>query len=519
MSWGGRWRIDALSTLFQMPDLSKQINALKTYKKLKEDNGILFYEPHPKQDAFHRAGEFKYRYVRTGNRFGKSHLGVGEDCAWALGYRPWYEEDDPARFAGIPRKSNSILVLAQDWDQVNKIFTNFERGQAQGKFFTFLPKDSIAEKPKKSKSGVISEIKVKSHWGGISTITFDTVKSFMANPMGQESADWDAIHVDEPIPKEMWIANSRGLIDRNGSAWFTCTPLSQAWINDMFVPRRRFREDPTKPIVNGSKWMITGSTSDNPHLSKEAIEEFEATLTEAQKQCRLNGIPLSLEGIIYKEFSHDKHIYHKPPYGWEAVNMPPEDYTIRVAIDPHPSTPHAVLCAATAPTGQTFFFEELFEQMVAKMLCSRINMILVGYDPLYYLMDPAGFIENPTDGSSMAQVFDDEGLYVTKAPKDLQRGIIETKQALTERITTPAGKRVPRLMFGAHLTETLYEFDHYEWDQKKPNKPLDKDDHMLENLYRMVITGLDYIPPEKINEGDLEFSREYSRPGFYKVSV
>lgn len=499
----------------------KELEVARAYEKLRAENGILFYEPHPKQDEFHRAGGFMRRYVRTGNRFGKSHMGVSEDIAWALGERPWYEEDDPARIEGIPQKSNSILVLAQDWDQVHKIFTCYERGQSQGKFFSLLPKDSIAEKPKKSKSGVVSEIKVYSKHGGISTITFDTVKSFQANPMGQESADWDAIHVDEPIPKEMWIANSRGLIDRGGKAWFTCTPLSQGWINDMFVPRRRFREDPTKPIVNGNKWMITGSTYDNPHNKAEDIKEFESTLTEGQRQCRMQGIPLSMEGIVYKQFKHEEHVFSKPPFGWEAMDRPPSDYTVRVAIDPHPETPHAVLFAATSPSGQVFFFNEIFEHCIADRLCDRIADVLVGYEPLVYLMDPAGFIENPTDGSSMANVFDERGMYVEKAPKDLVRGIMETQMILDKRILTPAGARVPKLMFSSHLEETLFEFDHYEWNPKKPNKPIDKDDHMMENLYRMVITGLDYVEEEKqVKPDGLMFNGRFegSRK-FYKNHV
>tara|TARA_R110000803_G_scaffold136034_1_gene202999 strand:- start:34662 stop:36182 length:1521 start_codon:yes stop_codon:yes gene_type:complete len=493
-------------------EVFKQLEAVKAYKRLREDNGILFYDPHPKQDAFHRAGESDLRYVRTGNRFGKSHLGAAEDCAWALGERPWYAKDDPARYAGIPQKSNKILVLCQDWDKVHEIFTNQDKGQAQGKIFFMLPEGALYEKPKKSKNGVVAEVKVKSIHGGISTIYFDTVRSFMANSMGQESSDWDAIHVDEPLPKEMWVANSRGLMDRDGKAWFTCTPISHGWINDMFVPRRRFREDPTKPIIsleNGlSKWMVTGKTSDNPHLTAKAIAKFEMSLTEAQKQCRLNGIPLSLEGIIYKEFTYDKHVFKGCPKGWEASNRPPTDYTIRVAIDPHPETPHAVLCVATSPLGQSFFFEEIFEHCNGDTLCERINLTLIGYEPLIYLMDPAGFIEYH-DGTSMADVFDEEGIFVTKAPKDLQRGIIETKLALAKKLLTPLGNEYPVLMFASHLEETLWEFDHYEWNPKRPNKPIDKDDHMLENLYRLVITGLDYVAPED-SALSVEFDGNYS---------
>ncbi len=112
-------------------------------------------------------------------------------------------------------------------------------------------------------------------------------------------------------------------------------------------------------------------------------------------------------------------------------------------------------------------------------------------------MDPLGFKESPTDGSSMASIFDEHGLFVEPAPKDLARGIIQTQMELDKTIRLPSGLRVPKLRFSTYLTETLWEFDHYEWDPNKQNKPIDKNDHMMENLYRLVISGLGYIPPDR----------------------
>ena len=69
-------------------------DALQAKLRAKRAFGLPFYKPHPKQEKFHRAGEFKRRYVRTGNRFGKSDMGAAEDCSWALGYRPFFSEGD-----------------------------------------------------------------------------------------------------------------------------------------------------------------------------------------------------------------------------------------------------------------------------------------------------------------------------------------------------------------------------------------------------------------------------------------
>jgi hypothetical protein len=77
----------------------------------------------------------------------------------------------------------------------------------------------------------------------------------------------------------------------------------------------------------------------------------------------------------------------------------------------------------------------------------------------------------------------------------LQRGIFRLKQALLK--TDVNGK--PVLRFAWHLMETLWEFDRYVWDatRGKEGKPVDRDDHMMECLYRLVTIGLDYIEPDQ----------------------
>jgi hypothetical protein len=474
----------------------ENLRALRRLEELKDTNGLMFYEPHAKQDEFHANGQVKRRYVRTGNRFGKSTMGGAEDCGWAIGERPWYKQGDPRRTVGIPRRSTKGLIIVADWDKAHEIFTNPVKGQAQGKLFKFLPKDSII-RVSRNNAGVISEITVRSIWGGESSIMLDTVKSFMSNPMGQESSDWDWIHVDEPCPKDMWVANSRGLIDRDGSAWFTCTPIDQPWINDMFIPRDKFRlltDESISKDVN--HLMIVGSSYDNPHNSEAALQMFEAGLTEEQKQCRIQGIPLSLSGLVYKEFHPSDSVYRGTPPGWQDPMTPPENYTIRLAIDPHPQVPHAVLFAATSPEGQTFFFAEIFRKLTAEQLCEAIHEITAGRYVHINLCDPAAYIPSNIDQSVMADVLIEHGVFVEKASKDLSRGIITTQAALAEVIKSPRGTVQRKLLFAEHLQETRWEFDHYTWNPARPNKPIDKHDHMMENLYRLVLEGLDYVAPE-----------------------
>lgn len=484
------------STNLQLLDARRELDLLRREKKLRENNGIAFYEPHPKQDLFHRAANYRRRYVRTGNRFGKSDMGASEDIAWALGERPWYPVGDPARTVGIPKHSTKGCIVVQDWDKAHEIFTNPAPGTSQGKLFQKLPKDSILL-TKKGRSGTgIVEIHVKSIHGGVSTIHLETVRSYMQNKMGLESSNWDWIHVDEPCPEGMWIALSRGLIDRGGSAWFTCTPITEPWINDYFIPASRSRATFDTPYINDAydnpRWVVTGSSRDNPHIKQSNIDEYAAGLSEDERKTRIDGIPANMTGLVYRDFSYDLHVYRSAPHGWTDPAEPPKNYTIRTLIDPHPQIPHAVLHFATAPTGHTFIFNEIFKNGFVSDIVEAINAQTEGYHVEEYIMDPLGFIESPIDGRCMADEFFDAGIPVVPAPKDLAYGILQGQKKWRERDR----QGNPTIFVHENCAEFLYEIDRYIWSPNSQDRPVDKDDHMMENYYRGVLSGLTYVDPD-----------------------
>lgn len=453
-----------------MLELKQQLKqALLDKLAMVKQDPLRFYKPHPKQDLFHRAGAVKHRAVFAGNRFGKSQMGVAEDAAFLCGERPWYAKDDPARFAGIPARPVKLLVITTDWDKVDEIFTS-ERGE-MGKLWKLLPTGFVKHK-KRNHSGAIEMMEMANG----SVVRFDTVKSFEVNPQGTESSDWDAIHVDEPCTEEQYKAASRGLIDRGGSDWFTLTPLREPWIYDRFFSRE---DDQVLQTERKDFWAIRGTTYDNIYLHKEAIEDYELSLSEDERTCRLLGVPLELSGLVFKEFSYSKHVYKEVPKGWKDMHLPPLDWPTWVSIDPHPQTPAMVLFCAASPHGQLFFYDEIFQslplnELVAKVLektkgraCSRISA------------DPWIFTEHALTGQCIAREMAQMGLRVTKASKDLQGGIILAKQKLRES---------DKIWVSARLKNTLYEFAHYAWD-KRLNKARDKDDHAMECFRRILQEG------------------------------
>ena len=450
-------------------NLRRQLALQRSINAAIKADGHRFYRPHPKQDAFHRAGKFKRRAAFAGNRFGKSQLGAAEDAAWLRGERVWYPEYDPARTAGIPRHPVKGLVIVQDWDKCDEIWTS-QRGDRQGKIWKYLP-SSFVKSTNRNHSGCIDTIECANG----SVLRFDTVKSWMSNPMGAESSDWDFVHVDEPCPEGMFKGVARGLIDRYGSAWFTLTALSEPWIVDMF------HENGFNTPLRDGFWSVTGTIYDNPHLPREAIAEFERTLTEDEKQCRLFGIPLHLAGLVYKSFRYDRHVLVDPPVGWNSVEDPPESYTIHIRIDPHPQVPHAVLFCAVSPLGYRFYFRDIFMHGTVEEIAREIRAITAHRNVGSIKIDPIAFNEDQNNpGTTWAAQFIRAGVPVDKARKDLDAGIVKVNQELQR--TNPQV-----IWFTQSCRRTLWEIQRYCWDPRGLNKPVDRDDHMMENLYRMEL--------------------------------
>jgi hypothetical protein len=98
-------------------------------------------------------------------------------------------------------------------------------------------------------------------------------------------------------------------------------------------------------------------------------------------------------------------------------------------------------------------------------------------------MDPLGFIPNPINGQCYADIFISRGLNVLPAPKELSTGIQKAKQELA---------KPGNLFFNSACSRTLREFYTYCWDKGK-EKPVDKDDHMMECFYRACVVGLDWV--------------------------
>jgi hypothetical protein len=500
-----------LETLARVAELRADRERLARAKELRQAYGIDFYRPHWKQDRFHGAGDKVGRYCRTGNRGGKTKCGAAEDVAWLIGGRVWYRNsfdvldgsgavlrrhvgarDHPLVTRGIPEHPVKGLLIVNDWDKATEIFTNRTGSYENwGELFKLIPRDALG-RPHVSRGGHVDQVPVKrltEFGGGESVLYIDTVESYKHANMSAESSYWDFFHLDEPCPRPMFVAHKRGLVDRNGKFWVNCTPLSEMWINDEFVPPdRHVVESAPEGLDWGSRFVITWSIYDNPYNSKEAIAEFEAGLTREERECRLHGLPLNMAGLIYKEFVYDLHVLCDVPRGWAEYCRPPRSYTIRVWWDYHIRLPQAVLFFATDPQGRVYVYDELYDDNLLEPVAKAIVEKLKGYFVAEMEIDPLAVIPHPVTEESIVDELAKYELFFDKASKDLALGINKVREKLSER--DPQG--MPTIFFSPRLAQTLFEFTHYVYDPKT-NRPVDENNHMMENLYRAVLNGLGYV--------------------------
>lgn len=482
----------------------RQLELLRAKLALINDHGIEFYRPHEKQHAFHSAGE-KERAFFAGNRTGKSEADAAETIAWFLGERVWYKhsfpiygvrdgkkvivafheghEFHPLVRQGIPQHATKQLVITTDWKKVDEVWTS-EQGSPPGKVWKFIPATLNVES-RRNHEGIIDRI-YNPATGAI--IRFTTEQAFIKNPQSGESTDYDRIAIDEPIIEDMYKAHSRGLIDRDGQSDFTLTSLREAWIYDRFNPE----EAADKKTY---RFSVRATMDDNPYLTASAKDRYLDNLTPEEVECRRLGVPLELTGLVYKEFQREVHILKSLPLGWTDWWSPPLDWTIYAAIDVHEQTPQAVMFVAVPPKGVPIIYNEIWESCTADTLAENVKRHLAGRNVGFIKADPRAWNEDPVYRVSMASRFMANGLAVEKASKALTFGIQNMKGILQRRHKEPAtGLETPEVYFSPVVKRTLREITHWHYD--KENKPIDRDDHFMECMYRIFINApLAWIKP------------------------
>lgn len=455
--------------------------------KMRRSHKLLFYEPLPKPEKFHTSGAV-CRALFGGNRSGKTTAGGMEFLFHITGQYPeWYPKEYRYNGALIGR------IVAKDFLKAT--------GEVIVPFFEEWLDMSLVERAWKNPQGIKIKWKLKN----------GSVFDILTHEQSTEQFEGWRGHLawfDEPPPRDKYVATLRGMVDFQGRHWLTLTPLTQPWIYDDIYTKQ-----------SDSTFVVTMDIRDNHHLTEAAIKEFESQLTEEEKEARLHGRFLHLSGLIYKEFMPDIHIC--------APVWPQKHWTKFMAIDPHERNPTAVLWLAVDEKDNHWIYDELW---LANMDVKQIALAILAQEgentARVKMIDPHADKENmPAGGFNFRKELMKYGVFTERANSDPLLGKSKIRQALTPRFSTVLHKEVPQLRVGRNCTQTIFEFQHYIWDDARRNKeeydPREKakkkNDHFMDCLRYIYNFGPRYIPLEE-EEEEIEYSGTYTKYPTHKPS-
>ena len=203
----------------------------------------------------------------------------------------------------------------------------------------------------------------------------------LSNEMDQlafEGADWDIAWVDEPTQKGKWVAIQRGLLDREGLAFLTFTPIVEPWMKEEITDRA---DGKSIQVVEADTYANTETIHGDPILTKEAIRQFEQAIPEEERATRVHGHFFHLRGLVYKDYLpgiHDRE--------WDYQYPDP----VICVLDPHTRKPHWVIWAFVNRMDQIFIDRELIFEGTLRELAKEIILTeqRAGYNQRLRLIDP-----------------------------------------------------------------------------------------------------------------------------------
>lgn len=322
---------------------------------------------------------------------------------------------------------------------------------------------------------------------------------------------------DEPPPEAIFKATVSRM-RQGGIIIITATPLAgSAYLYDAFA-KGNFKVQVTSE-ENGATteyerkvaYIEAGIESAckthgvRGHLEHEHIMNMIAEYSEEEKQARIYGKFQHLVGLVFKRWNRNIHTVR-------PFNINDRDYVVWEMLDPHPRTKDAVLWVAIDKKGRKFVVDELFVKPEdgTPDLAAQIKRKASQYRVVKRICDPSAFIVNQHDhdGKSLAERLKDHGLSYEPATKSRAMSDQRIMDALVYRKLEGTGEMIqaPEVYIFNSCSVLIWEMEHYRWQELKgrsaetkeaPNRPVDKDDHMIENLGRCLIQEPAWFPIPK----------------------
>lgn len=169
-----------------------------------------------------------------------------------------------------------------------------------------------------------------------------------------------------------------------------------------------------------SKYVVTATWDDVPHLSEEAKKELLAEIPEYQRDARTRGAPQLGAGAIYPISESDLAVNDFDiPFHW------PRAY----ALDVGWNKTAAVWGARDNQAGVIYLYSEHYRGQAEPII--HADAIKARGDWIQGVIDPAADGRSQIDGQRLLEIYRSLGLNVEKAVNAVEAGITLTRQLMT----------------------------------------------------------------------------------------
>ena len=280
------------------------------------------------------------------------------------------------------------------------------------------------------------------------------------------SVELDGIFADEEMPENVYTEAMSRLISRNGIFILGVTPLYDLSWAMKFI-------ESNDPQVDVFHFEIY----DNPFIDETAIKEFEDSIPEHEKEARIHGRFLELQGLVYKELRADIHLL--------GDDHPKPGNPVIFSLDPHPRKPSVMTWAYINNKEDVVFFDEMEMSGTAHEIAQAIRQRESSHKShvLLRLIDPAAKAQgsNLAFESDTLQEFEREGMNFTLADNS-EAGYNVVHNYLSYDKSRPLSSlNRPQCYFTKNVPKTWYGMTHLLWDEWNQRKSLrDKKERIKE---------------------------------------
>lgn len=402
--------------------------AKEKQRRLRENRKA--FTPHEKQLAV-ITDDHNKRILVSGNGFGKTALGANE-VIWALdGYNPVTKQYTPA--------PAEIVVVLDAPEKVGDVW------------LPELRKWRNIENEQLHKRGKPYYTEIT--WPNGSSLRF---MFHLQEPMAFESLESDFVVLDEPPPRNVWIALLRSGRKKGRKARFLLigTPIAQVWLREYYAEWEKGLFPDTQ--------FFRGSTKDNQeNLAEGYIEEFSMHLTANEKKTRLEGEFFNTEGLALAHlFDRKRHL--------EATHIEARTMPCVLAVDPHPNKPTAACLLGVDAAGIYHYLAEFNQKMVPRQFAQWLKKEwLSKYNIVDMVCDSSGNADY-TGGEgfkSFIEVLNSEGVRIRGTTYDEKKDE-EFLERIQDALFIAEGKE-PRLKIASYCLGVIKDIENCAWQPIK----------------------------------------------------